>query len=94
MATVLEWVPLSSSPLPGRKPLYKAPFPWTGISRVYALGLPRILSWGRGLLGAIGGGQAWLAPRWSLASVALVGTLLPLIKHRLKVFVIFTDSGL
>jgi hypothetical protein len=36
----------------------------------------------------------WLASRWSPASVALVGTLLPLIKHRLKVFIVFAGSGL
>jgi hypothetical protein len=37
------------------------------------------------LLGAIGRGHVWLASLRSPASVDLVGTLLPLIKHQLKV---------
>jgi hypothetical protein len=37
------------------------------------------------LLGAVGGGRAWLASLWSPASVDLVGTLQPLIKRWLKV---------
>jgi hypothetical protein len=37
------------------------------------------------LLDAIGGGCVWLASLRSPASVNLVGTLLPLIKHRLKI---------
>jgi hypothetical protein len=35
---------------------------------------------------AVGGGRAWLASRWSPASVDLVGSLPPLIKHRLGGF--------
>jgi hypothetical protein len=34
---------------------------------------------------AIGGGRAWLASRWSPASVDLVGSMLLLIKRRLGV---------
>jgi hypothetical protein len=91
---VLAWVPPSSGPLPGHRLLYKAPFPLDWHIRGIALGLPRVLSWGRGLLGVVVGAQAWLASCWSLASVALVGTLLPLIKSLLKVFVIFAGSCL
>jgi hypothetical protein len=78
--------PALPGPMPRRRPLYKAPFPMDrhirGICPRFALDP----SWGRGLLGAVGGDRAWLASRWSPASVALVGTLLPLIKRQLKVF--------
>jgi hypothetical protein len=43
---------------------------------------------------AVGEGQAWLASRWSPASVDLVGAMLLLIKHRWRVFVIFAGSDL
>jgi hypothetical protein len=49
---------------------------------------------GKGFACAVGGERAWLASCWSPASVVLVGTLLPLIKSRLKVFVTFAGSGL
>jgi hypothetical protein len=64
--------------------LWSAPIPWTSISGVYALGSPQILSWRGGLLGAVGGGHAWLALLWSPASAAPVGPLRALIKHRLE----------
>jgi hypothetical protein len=35
---------------------------------------------------AVGGGRAWLASHWSLASVDLVGSMLPLIKCLLDGF--------
>jgi hypothetical protein len=35
---------------------------------------------------AVGGGRAWLASRWSLASVDLVGAMLLFIKHLLEGF--------
>jgi hypothetical protein len=85
MAAALAWVPLSSVPLPSAGCFIKRLFPWTGIFGVYALGLPRILSWRRGLLGAVGGGHAWLASPRSPAFAVLVRTLQPLIKHRTKV---------
>jgi hypothetical protein len=94
MVAVLAWVLLSSALCLGVGRFIKHLSPWTGISRVYALSLPRILSWRRGFLCVVGGGRAWLASRWSPASVNLVGTLLPLIKRRLEVFVVFAGSGL
>jgi hypothetical protein len=60
-------------------------FPWTVIFGVYALGLPQILSWRKGLLGAVSGGRAWLASLRSPASIDLLRTLQPLIKRWLNV---------
>jgi hypothetical protein len=39
MAVVLAWAPLSSGPLPGRRPLYKAPFP---LGQVYSEHMPLV----------------------------------------------------
>jgi hypothetical protein len=75
VAAVLAWVPLSSGPLPGRRLLYKAPFP---PGPVYSEYMPLVR----------------LGSRWSPASVDLVGSMPPLIKRRLGVFVIFAGSGI
>jgi hypothetical protein len=94
VAVVLAWVPPSSGPRPKRRPLYKEPF---SLDRHIWGICPRFASdpfVGKGLPGAVGGERAWLVSCWSPASVVLVGTLLPLIKRRLKVFVIFAGFGL
>jgi hypothetical protein len=86
MVVALAWVSLFSLSLClGGGYFIKCIFLWTGISGVYAPGLPRILSWRGGLLGAVGGGRAWLASLRSPASAAPVGPLQPLIKRWLKV---------
>jgi hypothetical protein len=92
---VLAWVPLFYALCLGACRFIKHLFPLDRYIRgVYALGLPWILSWMRGLLDVVGGGRVWLASCWSPASIDLIGTLIPLIKSRLKVLVIFAGSGL
>jgi hypothetical protein len=85
VAAALAWVPLSSVPLPRCRLLYKVPFPLDRHIQGICPSLPRILSCRGGLLGAVGGGRAWLASLRSLASAAPVGPLQHLIKRWLKV---------
>jgi hypothetical protein len=56
MVAALAWVPLPLSLCLGPGCFIKRLFPWTSIFGLYALSLPRTLSWRRGLLGVVGGG--------------------------------------
>jgi hypothetical protein len=66
-------------------PLYRRGPGYSTSSGCPATGSPVTAALAWGLLGAVGGGRAWLASIRSLASIDLVGTLQPLIKHQLKV---------
>jgi hypothetical protein len=84
VVAALAWVPLVSLPLRGYRLLYKAPFP---LHRHIRGICPRLASdpfVERGFA-SCGWWRPWLASLWSPASVALVGTLQPLIKQWLKV---------
>jgi hypothetical protein len=86
VAAVLTWTPPSSGLLSRRRPLYKVPFPLGPAYSEHMLLVCLGSFHGGGACPLVGGSRAWLASRWSSASVDLVRATLLLIKHPLEGF--------